>query len=184
MKINSLNHFGEIEIFGESLWVACTDNQIHATAFSRLYTPEYFCSKVEKRLDISLIKNKGLPEDISEKIKTSVYEFGANIFDFNTSAYSSFKQKVWKACLQIPVGKTQTYAQLASKVGKPKASRAVGSALSSNPIPVLIPCHRVVKSDGSVGGYAFGVELKKMLLKNEKTNYSCGNLAASGGLNV
>jgi O-6-methylguanine DNA methyltransferase len=83
------------------------------------------------------------------------------------AAGSAFQREVWKALLTIPPGQTRTYAQVAALVGRPKAVRAVGQACGANPIPVLIPCHRVVSSDGGLGGFSAGIEWKKRLLAAE-----------------
>jgi methylated-DNA-[protein]-cysteine S-methyltransferase len=81
----------------------------------------------------------------------------------------NFTHKVLDACRKIPAGKTVSYSQLAGTIGKPRASRAVGSALARNPIPLIIPCHRVIHSDGSLGNFsAFGgTSTKKKLLALE-----------------
>lgn len=81
---------------------------------------------------------------------------------------TQFQQQVWQALIYIPYGMTHTYKELAETIGKPKASRAVGSACNHNPLPIVIPCHRVIGSSGSLTGYAGGLELKAMLLKMEK----------------
>lgn len=86
-------------------------------------------------------------------------------FDF---AGTPFQQSVWKALMGIPSGQTISYKILAEKVGKPKAVRAVGSAVGRNPICILIPCHRVLASDGTFGGYVAGVACKEYLLNLEK----------------
>ena len=75
--------------------------------------------------------------------------------------------KVWYALNEIPYGETKTYKWIAEKIGKPAAVRAVGQALSKNPIPIVVPCHRVIESDGSIGGYSSGVNVKKRLLEME-----------------
>ena len=80
---------------------------------------------------------------------------------------TAFQQKVWAALRTIPFGETWSYVQLAKKIGKPNASRAVGMANSRNPIAILVPCHRVIGADGSLTGYAGGVENKKWLLDHE-----------------
>jgi O-6-methylguanine DNA methyltransferase len=80
---------------------------------------------------------------------------------------TDFQQKVWKQLQTIPYGQTISYAQLAQAVDKPKACRAAGSANGKNPISIIIPCHRVIASDGSLGGYASGVQAKKQLLDLE-----------------
>ena len=79
-----------------------------------------------------------------------------------------FQVAVWKQMLQIPYGKTITYGELAKRVGKPNASRAVGGACNKNPIAILVPCHRVVGSTGALTGYGGGLPTKKWLLELEK----------------
>jgi len=81
---------------------------------------------------------------------------------------TDFQWRVLKATTQIPLGQTRSYAWVAQKVGRPKAVRAVGGALNKNPYPIIIPCHRVIKSDGSLGGYVFGIKRKRTLLELEK----------------
>lgn len=80
---------------------------------------------------------------------------------------TEFEKKVWKELWKIPYGKTVSYKDIARKVGSPKAVRAVGQANKKNPFPIIIPCHRVIASDGSLGGYAYGVEMKIKLLRLE-----------------
>jgi methylated-DNA-[protein]-cysteine S-methyltransferase len=82
---------------------------------------------------------------------------------------TDFQKKVWKALLSIPYGKTASYADIAKKVGTPKAVRAVGSANAKNPVCIIAPCHRVITSSGALGGYSGGLENKKLLLDLEKT---------------
>ena len=78
-----------------------------------------------------------------------------------------FQLRVWNALLRIPYGKTSSYSALARRIGSPKAARAVGSANGQNPIPIVVPCHRVVNADGGLGGYSCGLRYKKMLLDLE-----------------
>lgn len=80
---------------------------------------------------------------------------------------TAFQQRVWDQLRQIPAGETRSYGELAAALGKPSASRAVGGANGANNIAVLIPCHRVIQADGSLGGYAYGTEIKAELLKRE-----------------
>lgn len=78
-----------------------------------------------------------------------------------------FQQSVWSALQRIPLGETRSYGQLAAELGKPGASRAIGRANATNPICLIIPCHRVIGGDGSLTGYAFGEDLKRQLLAHE-----------------
>ena len=80
---------------------------------------------------------------------------------------TAFQQRVWRALARIPVGKTVCYADIARRIGAPKAVRAVASAIAANNVAVAIPCHRVIRNDGSLSGYAWGVERKRELIRRE-----------------
>lgn len=80
---------------------------------------------------------------------------------------TEFQKKVWNALCQVPYGETRTYKEIASVVGNPKASRAVGMANNKNPLMVVVPCHRIVGTDGNLIGYAGGLDMKKALLELE-----------------
>ena len=81
---------------------------------------------------------------------------------------TAFRRRVWWELLQIPYGRTVSYSQLADRVGGPGAARAVGQANHHNPIPVIIPCHRVIAADGSLGGFGAGLHVKRFLLELER----------------
>ena len=81
---------------------------------------------------------------------------------------TAFQLKVWNALLRIPYGETRSYKQIACQIGNPLASRAVGTANHWNPVAILVPCHRVISSDGSLGGYAGGLRKKSQMLRLEK----------------
>ena len=80
---------------------------------------------------------------------------------------TAFQQRVWQALREIPPGKTASYAQIAARIGAPKSARAVARACGANPLAVVIPCHRIVRSDGDISGYRWGVERKRRLLQRE-----------------
>ena len=88
---------------------------------------------------------------------------------------TDFQLKVWVALRDIPLGETRSYSDVARIIGEPRAVRAVANACASNPVPLIIPCHRVIRKDGSVGGYGLGIGRKKTLLSTERA------LAASAG---
>jgi O-6-methylguanine DNA methyltransferase len=82
--------------------------------------------------------------------------------------YTAFQQAVWKAAAEIPSGETRSYGWIAKRIKNPKAVRAVGQALGANPVPIIIPCHRVISSAGTLGGFSGGIGMKKRLLELEK----------------
>ena len=82
---------------------------------------------------------------------------------------TAFQLRVWAALIEIPYGTTTTYGTLASKLGMPAASRAVGAANGANPLPILVPCHRVIGANGALTGFGGGIAVKKALLALEKT---------------
>lgn len=83
------------------------------------------------------------------------------------SGATSFLKSVWKEVLKIPYGHTASYSSIAKKIGSPKSSRAVGMANRQNPIPIIIPCHRVIAKDGDLQGYYYGLDVKRTLLQLE-----------------
>lgn len=80
---------------------------------------------------------------------------------------TDFQQRVWNALRTIPAGETMSYTELAKRIGSPKAVRAAASACAANPLAIVVPCHRVVRSDGALSGYRWGVERKRELLRRE-----------------
>ncbi|HEX9284867.1 MAG TPA: methylated-DNA--[protein]-cysteine S-methyltransferase [Nitrospirales bacterium] len=78
-----------------------------------------------------------------------------------------FRRKVWEVLQTIPYGRVRSYGWVARKIGKPQAARAVGGACGANPVPLLVPCHRVIAGDGSLGGFSGGLGVKKRLLRLE-----------------
>jgi len=83
------------------------------------------------------------------------------------SSGTLFQRRVWRACARIPHGETRSYAELAELVGCPHGARAVGQVMGSNPVPIVVPCHRVIRSDGSLGGFGSGLPVKRKLLRIE-----------------
>jgi O-6-methylguanine DNA methyltransferase len=87
-----------------------------------------------------------------------------------------FQVSVWRALLEIPYGETCSYAAIADQIGRPRAQRAVGAANGANPVPVLVPCHRVIASGGGLGGYGGGLDAKRRLLAFERAAVPRGSL--------
>jgi methylated-DNA-[protein]-cysteine S-methyltransferase len=84
--------------------------------------------------------------------------------ELDLSGATRFQQAVWEATRLIPYGETKSYAWIAAQINQPKALRAVGQALRANPLPIIIPCHRVLRNNGSLGGFSHGIEMKRKLL--------------------
>ena len=93
------------------------------------------------------------------------------------SPLTDFQRRILGATARVPFGNVSTYAKVAAKAGSEKASRAAGQALSANPIPIVVPCHRIVASDGSLGGYAGGLDAKRRLLGLERSTVPTGGWA-------
>jgi O-6-methylguanine DNA methyltransferase len=89
-------------------------------------------------------------------------------------AYTPFQQAVWRACMEIPAGQTRSYKWIAGRIGRPGAVRAVGSALGKNPFAPTVPCHRVIRSDGGLGGFSAPGGLKAKLKLLEKESRAAG----------
>jgi len=113
------------------------------------------------------IQNEPGYEDLVAKVVGLIEEPGIG-FDLPLDIRgTAFQRRVWKALQQIPPGSTVSYSDIANKIGMPQAVRAVAQACSENKLAVAIPCHRVVKNDGSLSGYRWGVERKRALLERE-----------------
>ncbi|MDI6736773.1 MAG: methylated-DNA--[protein]-cysteine S-methyltransferase [bacterium] len=127
---------------------------------------------------LSLIKEKlhqnnlVRDEEYFKKIKTSLIDYFEGkrvVFDYplDLRFATEFEKNVWKATQTIPYGEVKTYQFIAKAIGNPKALRAVGQALKKNPLPIIIPCHRVIQSNGKSGGFSGGVKFKEKLLRIE-----------------
>ena len=104
-------------------------------------------------------------DDLMERLKVYFSTHKVTFPDeLDLSQATPFQREVWETTRLIPYGETRSYTWVAEQTGKPRAVRAVGQALSRNPLPIIIPCHRVVASDGKLGGYGGGVEMKRYLI--------------------
>lgn len=116
----------------------------------------------------------GTPTPLTDSVAEELSEYFSGKrkeFTFKYELHGTeFQKKVWQELTKIPYGETRSYGQIAAEVGNPKASRAVGMANNRNPIVIAVPCHRVIGANGSLTGYAYGIEMKENLLKMEKEN--------------
>lgn len=124
----------------------------------------YWVEFCEDLIDFKVDSENAIQKQFTE------YEKGIRkIFDLPLHIKGTeFQKKVWNALLEIPYGETRSYQEIAIQIGNPKAVRAVGGACNRNPIGIIVPCHRVVGKNGSLTGYAGGLDYKKLLLENEK----------------
>lgn len=145
---------------------------------SCMYMIEFFDNKtvhrkiarIAKQMHVHIVVGRTAIMDLIEK-QISLYFQGIPFSnDIPMCPIGSpFQKSVWKLLQEIPFGQTCSYAQLAERLGNPKAFRAVANANGSNPFCILIPCHRVISSSGSLGGYGGGIERKQLLLDHEKS---------------
>ena len=126
---------------------------------------------------ISILSEGEITTKIPKELKECVsqlreyFEGNRNHFDFKLNPLGTdFQKRVWQGLLEIPFGKTMSYLELSKKLGDVKAIRAVASANGKNPLWIVIPCHRVIGTDGSLTGYAGGLWRKKWLLEHESTS--------------
>lgn len=123
----------------------------------------------------TIIRDDNNHQDLSEQIHQQLHSYLAgNEFNLDLPLVlrgTDFQLQVWKTLQRIPYGETRTYGELASDLGKPKAARAIGNACgAANRIALIIPCHRVVRNDGSLGSYRWGIERKQKLIATEILN--------------
>lgn len=140
-----------------------------------VYSEEKICSLIfpeDRESGIGDIK-KRFPMSAFKQDDIKAIELAKQIFEKSerpvlTPAGTPFQLSVWEALQRIPAGETSTYARIASAIGRPKAVRAVGTAIGANPIAYLIPCHRVMRTDGALGGFRWGLKRKEEMLKWER----------------
>jgi len=132
--------------------------------------------RIKKGLDAEFVEQD---DEILEKTRKQVDEYlNGNRKEFDIPLLmvgTDFQRRVWKALKKVPYGVTSTYGQIAEDIGSPRAVRAVGNANRANPISIIVPCHRVIGSDGELVGYGGGLSVKKRLLKLEQRNTGLRN---------
>lgn len=119
-----------------------------------------------KPVDLPRKRSHSIPlhKELKEYFKHGKDDFNQAI---SFTKGTEFDHSVWMALKEIPFGETRTYKWLAGKIGRPNAFRAVGQSLGRNPIPIILPCHRIIESNGSIGGFSAGIDIKRRLLEIE-----------------
>ena len=150
------------------LYVASTDQGIAYVRTDKVVHGEdgAFAASFRKRFARPLLPGDRLPAGLGPALRTG----RTSGLRFDLRGSTDFEQAVLRTALTIPKGQVRPYSWVARQIGRPRAVRAVGSALARNPVPLLIPCHRVTRSDGTIGDYVFGSEMKESLLQAEQVN--------------
>lgn len=151
-----------------NLQLAATDKGVCCINFSKSSNLDSFIQKIENKYSTPVKENDAAFSGISEKLLR--YFAGQNVSfegDVDLLQGTEFQKTVWEQVSLIKYGQYKTYKQIANALNNPKAIRAVGTANGANPVPILIPCHRVISSDGGLGGYAGGLDVKDALLRLE-----------------
>jgi methylated-DNA-[protein]-cysteine S-methyltransferase len=153
--------------------VAATDAGIVRVSFRR--SEASFCAELRRRLDVEVRRSPARTADIVHQLR-AYFRGERRAFEVSVDlrGVTPFQRRVLAAAAEVPAGRVVSYGDIARRIGVPGASRAVGQALGRNPVPIVIPCHRVVASGGDLGGYTGGLDVKRKLLRIE------GALAATG----
>ncbi len=134
--------------------------------------PETDASEIDN--DSKYLKNEELERRFDAYFRGKANAFSGVPIDWAALPGTAFQKKVWQALLEIPAGEVRTYKWVCERIGTPRAYQAVGQALGRNPLPVVLPCHRIVASDGGLGGFMLGAEggiaMKRFLLQLEGVN--------------
>ncbi len=150
----------------KKVFVATTEKGVCAVDF--LTTEKTFLGELRRKFRGEIVKddrkNRKVINQLRRYLKGELRHFDCKL-DFEGTA---FQKKVWSALARIPYGQTRSYQEIAKIIGHPKAFRAVGNANGQNSIPLIVPCHRVIETNGGLGGFGHGIEVKKRLLSLEK----------------
>jgi O-6-methylguanine DNA methyltransferase len=152
----------------KKVFVASTEKGVCMVDF--LTSEKDFLKRLKRRFPREVIrndqKNRNVLNQLKKYLKGKLQRFDCKL-DFKGTP---FQKKVWSALTKIPYGQARSYQDVARAIGHPKAFRAVGNANGKNPIPLIIPCHRVIESNGSLGGFGHGIKVKKQLLDFEQAH--------------
>lgn len=145
--------------------LAATDKGVCRLAFHE------DAADLQARFPAAELVEGAIPADLLALVLAQVEQGDGEEVPLDTAG-TPFQQRVWAQLRAIPKGETRSYAEIATAIGQPRATRAVGGANGANPVAVLVPCHRVVAADGSLGGYAWGEAIKRELLRREGAGVS------------
>ena len=168
MKMEKIYYSSFQSPFLKKVFVASTERGICMVDF--LKSEKTFLKRLKERFFGKTIrddqKNKEVLSQLKRYLKGDLKRFDCKLDLKGTP----FEKKVWSALAKIPYGQTRSYKEIAQAIGHPKAFRAVGNANGQNSIPLIIPCHRVIESNGGLGGFGHGLKVKKQLLDLERAH--------------
>lgn len=147
--------------------IACSDEGLCALLMGDELMPLESNLRQRFAQDRQLLRDESLRPALQRTIDFLEHPHQPLDVPLDFTAGSEFQRRVWQALRQIPAGETVTYRDIARQLGQPGASRAVANACGANPLAVVVPCHRVVRQDGDLGGYRWGLERKRALLARE-----------------
>lgn len=165
------------------LFVAWSPSGVTAIAPASVGQDE-FVADYEQRTGIQLVAATSFPDQWARRLAAALETGRIGKLPIDLSLLTPFQREVLAKTAEIPPGELRPYGWVAREIGKPGATRAVGTALNRNPIPVVIPCHRVGRSDGTVGEYAYGPEMKRALLATEGLDAGAADHRAERGVRL
>jgi len=168
LKAKLIDGYDRVTIEGTDLWVAFSSAGVRHITKSGVSREEY-AAQYSSRFGRDLCAMT-LPDELRTEIAAALRGTGSDSPEVDMGSLPEFERRVLEALLTIPRGEVRTYSWVAREAGNASAIRAVGNTCAKNPVPFIVPCHRVVPSSGGLGGYAFGTELKKTLLDREGVN--------------
>ena len=152
----------------KKVFVASTDRGVRMVDF--LTSEKAFLKRLKERFHGKIVRddrrNREVLSQLKRYLKGELHHFNCPLDVEGTS----FEKQVWSKLVKIPYGQTRSYKEVAEATGHPKAFRAVGNANGRNALPLIIPCHRVIESNGGLGGFGHGLKVKKQLLDLEKAH--------------
>lgn len=154
------------------LWVLCTSEGVRELRLGASGAPS---ANEGRARGVSFLRRPAWTEIVERALRAYLASRASlDSVTLDVEAGTPFQRRVWEAVRRVPLGAVCTYGELARRVGTPGGGRAVGNALGANPVPLVIPCHRVIQSDRSLGGFSGGLRWKRFLLEHERGQLELG----------
>ena len=164
-EVRCVDSFGSLEVDGQLVWVAFTERGVKRIDLASKSADE-FRERYREQFD-RVACQKEVPEKVAKAVSDVLHGETPKLPELDLEALSEFERECLTIIRSIPRGEVRTYEWVARAAGRPKATRAVGNVMATNPIPLLLPCHRVVPTSGGLGNYGYGPAMKRRLLAAE-----------------